>query len=249
MTEEEKVLSYIVSGGLSQGQQILIFCPSKINCAQTCASIIELLCPEYREYGEYGLSRKVFAHPSSMSTTSASSSNGNNNNKNNNNVSNSSSNSSCSNSSNRKEDSGGSGIGGRAGDNKTDSESTVMGLDTAQETVKKAADGYMDNGRPFCSHQRYTASIPDDTHDKHTTHNARDATRTIAQDLQVQKEKLKKSILSDRHSTISDILSSAPLSDPQLLRFISSGFAFHHAGLGMDERGAVELAFRTGELW
>jgi hypothetical protein len=94
--------------------------------------------------------------------------------------------------------------------------------------------------RVFISHQRYH------TDGGHNNRNNCDNNNNNNNNNN-KKEALKKKIQDDRAQTISNILTKSPQADPSLLGFVESGFAFHHAGLSMEERAAVEMAFTEGK--
>ena len=214
VTEEENVLSYLVGEGLSKGMQILIFCPSKLNCFQTCTALLNIICPE----------RDVVTENETSSNNSISSKN-------------------CSDSNNGNSNSSSSGI---AADKRT---AQTAHIDMYRDSI---------NSRLFISHQRYTTHTTQSlnsahTNHSHTVHEQGTGTGTDSElkaQAQIQnqrkKEELRKKIQTDRLSAIGDLLASGANADPGLLEFLSNGFAFHHAGLSLDERGVVEMAFRTG---
>jgi replicative superfamily II helicase len=184
ITEEENVLSFLVSDGLSRGQQILVFCPSKLNCSQLCAVLLRTLCPE---------------------------------------------------------------LGGKhtvRGDSSASSATVVNGDSRrkVKEGSEKSAEGDWERkDRAFISHQRYRTD---------GGHNNSNNSNNNNNNNNKKKEALKKKIQDDRAQIISNILTKSPQADPSLLGFVESGFAFHHAGLSMEERAAVEMAFTDGkDLW
>ena len=181
ISEEENVLSFLVSDGLSKGQQILVFCPSKLNCSQLCAVLLRTLCPELA--GKHT-------------------------------------------------------VGGN-------SSAIVMNGDVRRKMNERSeqSTGVEWEGerkdRVFISHQRY--------HREGHSNNSNDGNNNNNNNNNNNKEELKKKIQDDRAKAISDILKNSPQADPSLLGFIECGFAFHHAGLSMEERAAVEMAFKEGE--
>lgn len=177
-SEEEKVLALIVSDGLTKGQQILIFAPSKHNCSQSCVSLMKVLCPlregdiieAERTPNEAVVSAKVIRD-----------------------------------------------------DNRSSSKGDISGLPVSSAAALAAAKIVHDNNRPFVSHQRYS-------------------------DMLNSKKELQSKIQIARIVAITDILAANPQADPQLLAFLSCGFAYHHAGLTMEERGVIEAGFRSGRM-
>ena len=186
ISEEENVLSFLVSDGLSKGQQILIFCPSKLNCSQLCAVLLRTLCPELA--GKHTV-----------------------------------------------------------GGNSSASSAIVMNGDVrrkvnerSEQSIRVEWEGERKD-RVFISHQRY--------HREGHSNNSNDgnSSNSSYNNNNNNKEQLKKKIQDDRAKAVSDILKNSPQADPSLLGFIESGVAFHHAGLSMEERAAVEMAFKEGE--
>ena len=219
MTEEENVLSYLVGDGLSKGVQILIFCPSKLNCSQTCTALIEILCPEIDVVTENKSSSNNFISSNNVKSNEVK-------------IVSSDSNKDCG---------SGSGI---AADSRTAHPTQI--------------DKYRDciNSRQFVSHQRYSTHAAQTLNRASTNYSisvqaqAQGSEAELQAQIQSQrkKEELRSKIQADRLSSISDLLASDVNSDPGLLGFLSNGFAFHHAGLTLDERNVVETAFRTGSL-
>jgi hypothetical protein len=189
ITEEESVLSFLVSDGLSKGQQILVFCPSKLNCSQLCAVLLRTLCPE---------------------------------------------------------------VGGNQPVGGNSSASSAMVVNDVKRKVKEGSEkntgsGWERQSRVFISHQRYqTDGGHNDNNNSNSGSNNNSNNNNNNNNSNNKKEALKQKILNDRAETISNILTRSPQADPSLLGFIESGFAFHHAGLSMEERAAVEMAFKEG---
>ena len=217
MTEEENVLSYLVGDGLSKGVQILIFCPSKLNCSQTCTALIEILCPEIDVVTENKSSSNNFISSNNVKSNEVK----------------------IVSSDSNKDSSSGSGIA------------------TYSRTANTTQiDKYRDciNSRQFVSHQRYSTHTAQTLNRASTNYSnavqAQGSEAELPGQIQTQrkKEELRSKIQSDRLSSISDLLASDANSDPGLLEFLSNGFAFHHAGLTLDERSVVEMAFRSGSL-
>lgn len=259
--------------GLSKGQQILLFCPSKVNCSQTCSALLKLLCPKISPI-KCNAVTAVKGLSVSVSATKGVGIG----------------------------DMEGGGTGTRTvekgkevceGEDGRGSVLPYMGNESGQVVPEESASlavlppdditdesslgrEYFDPHRVFISHQRYA------TQDSNSNNNSSDSNdrgrgkgSAREEDKMVigneayeiddkssnnnennikninikRKEELRNKIENDRLHSISDILHCSPQCDPSLLSFLSCGLAYHHAGLNMQERGAVEMAFKSGGSW
>ena len=242
LSEEDNVLSYLAGEGLGKGQQVLLFCPSKLNCVQVCSALMETLCPPLRIVEARGapndrvevqdvvgigtvITMPIIhtASPAAPSATSTASS----------------------------------------------TSTTAVNASPASSSAT-IAENIMSSGRVFTSHQRYELSILEDASDyekgnmdyqflnsdKNTArtnnfnNSSNDNNNKYSNNINTinnSKIMLRKKILRDRLACITGILDLNPHADPSLFTFIACGIAYHHAGLSFQERGAVEQAFKSGE--
>ena len=227
-------MSYLAGEGLGKGQQVLLFCPSKLNCVQICSVLMETLCPLLRDAhveleveGVAGAGTDVESRvrlPIILTASSATSTS-----------------------------------------TSTGSPATALTATPTPSTAQIAVS-HMDSNRVFATHQRFQFNATENNSDSakgnidygflskdgnniQNSNSSSSSSSSSNNNNNNNKITLRNKILRDRLECISQILDLNPQADPSLLAFIACGLAYHHAGLSLQERGAVEQAFKSGRTY
>ena len=255
LSEEDNVLSYLAGEGLGKGQQVLLFCPSKLNCVQICSVLMETLCPLISNVATRGAPHhKAEAHVELQLEVEGVAGGG-------------------------TDIKSGARLPIIQPSNSTSASTSITALTTTPApTTAQTAESYMDNSRVFATHQRFQFHVSENNSDSakgssdyssfskdgnntrnnnssssssgssssNSSSSSSSSSNNNSNNNNNNKIALRNKILRDRLQCVTQILDLNPQANPSLLAFIACGLAYHHAGLSLQERGAVEQAFKSG---